>query len=284
MVHNGIEYAIMALISEAYELMKNGINLSDKEIGAVFNDWNKGRLQSYLLEITATIFKHTEPGDQDILINYIKDEAKSKSTGKWTSQEAMDLQAVATAIDTAVAMRDLSKQKDLRVKAAELYGKSIPIETDQKQFLVDLEQAMYFSMMITYAQGMEMLQKASIELNYKLNLSDCAKIWRGGCIIRAEFLEEIYQAFKKEENLPNLLADKKVVEEIKKTITGARNTAVLAINASLAIPVFTATLSYFDSLKTGRMPSNLIQAQRDYFGAHTYERIDKEGTFHTKWD
>lgn len=284
MVHNGIEYAIMALISEAYELMKSGIKLSDKEIGAVFNDWNKGRLQSYLLEITATIFKHKEPGDQDILINYIKDEAKSKSTGKWTSQEAMDLQAVATAIDTAVAMRDLSKQKELRVKAAELYGKSIPIETDQKQFLVELEQAMYFSIMITYAQGMEMLQKASIELNYKLNLSDCAKIWRGGCIIRAAFLEEIYQAFKKEENLPNLLADKKVVEEIKKTVTGARNTAVLAINASIAIPVFTATLSYFDSLKTGRMPSNLIQAQRDYFGAHTYERIDKEGTFHTKWD
>lgn len=283
MVHNGIEYALMQLIAEAYEIMKTGLKMDDASIGDTFKTWNQGRLHSYLLEITADIFQFTAPGDDKILINYIKDEAKAKGTGKWTSQESMDLQAATTCIDTAVAMRDLSKQKDWRLKAAELYPPAKALDTDAKVFLKDLENALYFATVITYAQGMEMLYKASEELNYNLNLADCAKIWRGGCIIRAAFLEDIYQAFQ-DKNLQHLLLNPAVADKIKQTEKGARNILNHAIEAQISMPVLTSALSYFDSFKTGRMPSNLIQAQRDYFGAHTYERIDKEGIFHTQWN
>ncbi len=284
MVHNGIEYALMQLIAESYDLMKNALKMPDAEIGEVFMNWNEGRLQSYLMEITAEIFKFTEKGDKDLLLNYIKDEAKAKGTGKWTSQESMDLQAVTTCIDTAVAMRDLSKQKDLRLKADELYEDVKPIKVNKEKFLADLEDAMYFSLIITYSQGMELLQKASEDLHYDLNLADCAKIWRGGCIIRAAFLEEIYQAFRDDKDLENLLLNSEVVQQVKQTVGAARRIAVQSIEAELGMPAYSSALSYFDCLKTRRMPSNLIQAQRDYFGAHTYERIDKEGIFHTQWD
>jgi 6-phosphogluconate dehydrogenase len=283
MTHNGIEYALMQMMAEAYELMKIGLQMPDEEIGNEFKKWNNGKLQSYLLEITAEIFSKKEEGDQDFLINFIKDEAKAKGTGKWTSQVSMDLQSVTTCIDAAVALRDLSKQKELRLAVDDLYKDATNIEIDKNEVLKDLEDAMYFTMAIIYTQGMELLQKASIEMNYDLNLANCAKIWRGGCIIRAAFLEDIYQAYQHNNDLENLLLDKKVSNQIKNSVNAARNIIIAAVKAGIGIPVFSSALSYFDNLKTGRMPSNLIQAQRDYFGAHTYERIDKEGVFHTKW-
>ena len=283
MVHNGIEYALMQLIAEAYELMQTGLKMTDAEIGEVFKVWNNGRLQSYLMEITSDIFQFKAPGDQKILINYIKDEAKAKGTGKWTSQEAMDLQAATTCIDTAVAMRDLSKQKQWRIAADKIYGDARAINVNRESFLKDLEGAMYFATAVIYGQGMEMLYKASEELNYHLNLADCAKIWRGGCIIRAAFLEDIYQAFQNKE-LQHLLLDAAVSAKVKSTHASARNIIAEAVTSQISLPVFSAALSYFDSFKTKRMPSNLIQAQRDYFGAHTYERTDKEGIFHTQWN
>jgi 6-phosphogluconate dehydrogenase len=273
----------MQMMAEAYELMKIGLQMPDEEIGNEFKKWNNGKLQSYLLEITAEIFSKKEEGDQDFLINFIKDEAKAKGTGKWTSQVSMDLQSVTTCIDAAVALRDLSKQKELRLAVDDLYKDATNIEIDKNEVLKDLEDAMYFTMAIIYTQGMELLQKASIEMNYDLNLANCAKIWRGGCIIRAAFLEDIYQAYQHNNDLENLLLDKKVSNQIKNSVNAARNIIIAAVKAGIGIPVFSSALSYFDNLKTGRMPSNLIQAQRDYFGAHTYERIDKEGVFHTKW-
>ncbi|MBK0381576.1 NADP-dependent phosphogluconate dehydrogenase [Pedobacter sp. SD-b] len=283
MVHNGIEYALMQMIAEAYELMKVGLAMPDKEIGAEFKKWNNGKLQSYLLEITSEIFNIKEDGDKDILLNYIKDEAKAKGTGKWTSQASMDLQSVTTCIDAAVAMRDLSKQKDLRLAVDAVYKDATKIDIDKREVLKDLEDAASFTMKVIYTQGMELMQKASQEMGYDLNLADCAKIWRGGCIIRAAFLEEIYEAYQNNADLENLLLDKKVSNQIKSTVNAARSIIIAAVKAGIGTTVFSSALSYFDNLKTGRMPSNLIQAQRDYFGAHTYERIDKEGIFHTQW-
>ncbi|MBC7654617.1 MAG: NADP-dependent phosphogluconate dehydrogenase [Oligoflexus sp.] len=283
MVHNGIEYALMQMIAEAYELMKVGLNMPDEEIGNEFKKWNNGKLQSYLLEITEQIFFLKEDGDKDVLLNYIKDEAKAKGTGKWTSQVSMDLQSVTTCIDAAVAMRDLSKQKDLRLAVDKVYSDATSIDIDKAEVLKDLEDAAAFTMKIIYTQGMELMQKASQEMNYDLNLADCAKIWRGGCIIRASFLEEIYTAYKNKPDLDNLLLDKKVSKQIKITVNAARSIIIAAVKAGIGTAVFSSALSYFDNLKSGRMPSNLIQAQRDYFGAHTYERTDKEGIFHTIW-
>lgn len=284
MVHNGIEYALMQLIAECYQFMKNGLNFPDQKIGEVFKQWDEDRLQSYLMEITAEIFTYTAPGDNAVLVNYIKDEAKAKGTGKWTSQAAMDLQAGTTCIDTAVAMRDLSKKKSMRMNATELYGKSHQTDTSENELLADLEKAMYFSMVVTYSQGMDLLQAASQDMNYDLNLAEIAKIWRGGCIIRASFLEDIYQAFQKNPDLDDLLLDTNVVKQVKDTVAGTRSVVIEAVKAEIGLPLFFSALSYFDSFKTGRMPSNLIQAQRDFFGAHTYERIDKEGVFHTQWN
>jgi len=283
MVHNGIEYALMQMIAEAYGLMKVGLNMPDEEIGNEFKKWNDGKLQSYLLEITQEIFFLKEDGDNAILLNYIKDEAKAKGTGKWTSQASMDIQAVTTCIDAAVSMRDLSKEKDLRLAADKIYSDATLIDIDKTEVLKDLEDAASFTMKIIYAQGMELMQKASKEMNYNLNLADCAKIWRGGCIIRAAFLEEIYEAYQNKPDLGNLLLDKKVSNQIKGTVNAARSIIIATVRAGIGATVFSSALSYFDNLKTGKMPSNLIQAQRDYFGAHTYERIDKEGVFHTQW-
>lgn len=283
MVHNGIEYAIMQLLAESYSFMKTGLSLSDQEIGNTFELWNNGRLFSYLIEITKDIFKFKEEGSAEYLINLIKDEARSKGTGKWTSQAAMDIQAPITAIDAAVTMRDLSKYKALRIKASEIYEGSTAVTGDKNHLLDELEQAMYFAMIITYAQGMHMLYLSSKELNYELELAEIAKIWRGGCIIRAAFLEDIYQAYKQDPELEHLLLDQNISKLVKDSVKGNRNILAEAVENGIALPAFAASLSYFDTFKSAKMPSNLIQAQRDFFGAHTYERTDKEGLFHTEW-
>ena len=282
MVHNGIEYGLMQLIAEAYEMMKKGLGLSDEKIQDTFTQWNKGRLRSFLIEITSDIFAFKESGH--LLVNDIKDEARSKGTGKWTSQVAMDLQVPLSVIDTAVSMRDLSRYKALRVKAASLYpneGNKVTQAPDE--FIKSLEAALYFSTIISYSQGMHLLSQASAEYQYSLKLDRIAQIWRGGCIIRSAFLEDIYQAFKNDASLPHLLLDKGIQKKITSLLPATRLVLSSAIQSGIALPALTSSLSYFDSFRSDRMPSNLIQAQRDYFGAHTYERIGKEGVFHTQW-
>lgn len=284
MVHNGIEYGIMQLLAETYEIMKNGLKLDNDAIQKTLAAWNAGRLQSFLMEITADIFKYKAPGTDHLLLDDIKDEARSKGTGKWTSQVAMDLQAPITVIDTAVAMRDLSKYKELRVKASELYSKDDnTINGNTDELLKALEQAFYFSMVITYAQGMFLLSNASTEFKYDLKLAEIAKIWRGGCIIRSEFLNDIYNAYTKDNKLAHLLLDSGVQQLVTAALPGTRQIISAATTAGIAAPGYAAALSYFDAFRSKRMPSNLTQAQRDFFGAHTYELIGKEGTFHTQW-
>lgn len=286
MVHNGIEYALMQLIAETYEILKNGLHLNNNAIQKVFDQWNKGRLQSYLIEITAEIFAFKKIGEDHLLLDDIKDEAKSKGTAKWTSQVAMDLTLPITVIDTAVSMRDLSKYKSLRTQAAAMYGATPkePLTNKPNEYLVALEQAFYFSMAITYSQGMQLLYKASETYNYKLELDQIAKIWRGGCIIRSAFLEDIYSAFQSNAKLEHLLLDKSVQSKLKNSLPGIRKVVSDAAKNGLALPAYAASLSYFDAFRSETMPANLIQAQRDFFGAHTYELIGKEGVFHTEWN
>lgn len=284
MVHNGIEYGIMELLAETYEIMQNGLKLDNDTIHKTLAEWNAGRLQSFLMEITADIFAYKEPGSDHLLLDDIKDEARSKGTGKWTSQIAMDLQAPITVIDTAVSMRDLSKYKDLRVQASEIYKKDdTTMAGDAAGLLKALEEAFYFSMAVTYAQGMFQLSLASAEFKYELKLAEIAKIWRGGCIIRSLFLNDIYNAYKKDNNLPHLLLDSEVGQVINSVVPGARQIVSAAAAAGIGAPGYAAALSYFDAFRSARMPSNLTQAQRDYFGAHTYELVGKEGKFHTQW-
>ncbi|WP_121808526.1 NADP-dependent phosphogluconate dehydrogenase [Mucilaginibacter kameinonensis] len=283
MVHNGIEYGIMQVIAETYEILKKGLKASNEEIGDLFAKWNEGRLQSFLLDITKDIFKYKAPGTDHLLLDDIKDEAKAKGTGKWTSQVAMDLVTPIPTIDTSVSMRDLSKYKSLREQASTVYNDPIELNGSKEELLVALEQAFYFTSILTYAQGMHLLTKASEEFNYDLHLGEIAKIWRGGCIIRSEFLNDIYNAYNKDKALPHLLLDSDVASLVKETLPGIRKVLSATIAAGVATPGYASALSYFDAFRSERMPSNLTQAQRDYFGAHTYELIGKEGVFHTQW-
>jgi 6-phosphogluconate dehydrogenase len=286
MVHNGIEYALMQLIAETYGILKNGLRMDNHSIHNVFKNWNDGRLQSFLLEITSDIFAFKNPDTQHLLLDDIKDEAKAKGTGKWTSQYAMDLQLPIPAIDVAVSMRDLSKYKSLRTQLASAFpnkNAQYLLAENQSEYLVQLEQAFYFSMITIYAQGMHMLYRASEEYKYDLQLDQIAKIWRGGCIIRSMFLEDIFAAFQKKNKLDHLFLDKKIQSEINNNMEAARSVVTGAMANGFSVPVFSASLNYFDAMRTGRMTTNLIQAQRDYFGAHTYELVGKEGVFHTHW-
>ncbi|MCK9450469.1 MAG: NADP-dependent phosphogluconate dehydrogenase [Bacteroidales bacterium] len=286
MVHNGIEYALMQLISETYEILKNGLKLKDSEIHNIFEQWNEGRLKSYLLEITRDIFAYKEKGAQHLLLNDIKDEAKSKGTGKWTSQVAMDLNLPIPIIDIAVSMRDLSKYKDLRTKASQIYeNQKDVIDNDfSEKYIESLEAAFYFAMVSAYAQGMHLLYRANEAYNYELNLGLVAKIWRGGCIIRSEFLENIFEAYKKDAKLKHLYIDHAIHENLVKSIPGIRTVVSDAARYGIAVPAFAVSLGYFDNFRNENMPANLIQAQRDYFGSHTYELKGKEGVFHTEWE
>lgn len=286
MVHNGIEYGLMQLITETYEFLKKGLKLNNAEIQKVFAQWNEGRLKSFLIQITKDIFNFKNAGADYLLIDDIKDEARSKGTGKWTSQVAMDLELPATVIDTAVSMRDLSKYKLLRVQLSASFGDdkidfNVP---DRDEYLVSLEQAFYFAMITTYSQGMHLLSKASAEYKYELDLAEIAKIWRGGCIIRSAFLDDIFKAFSKDESLAHLLLDAEVQSLVNETLPGIRYVVSGAVTAGLAMPAYAAAISYFDTIRSGNMPANLIQAQRDYFGAHTYELRGQEGFFHTEWN
>jgi len=284
MVHNGIEYSMMQILAETYDLLKNGLGYNNEQIYALFDKWNNGRLKSFLLEVTKDIFKVKDEKSGGMLIDMIKDEAKSKGTGKWTTQVSVDLQLPIPTINEAVSTRDLSKFKALRVALAEaLPHQAIEIE-DKAAFEVQLEQALYFAMITSYAQGLHLLEQASLEFKYELNLKEISQIWRGGCIIRAELLQDIYQAYTKQPKLPHLYSDESIQSQLKDILPGTRAVVIAAIGSGIAIPCYASALTYYDSFRTANSPLNLTQAQRDFFGAHTFERIDEAGIFHADWN
>lgn len=284
MVHNGIEYGMMQLTSEFYDLLKLGGGLSNKRLHEIFDEWNQGRLQSFLVEITAAIFKQEDPLGEGELVDKILDKAKQKGTGKWTSQNAMDLGIPIPTIDIAVSMRELSALKEDRIQAEKLYGNPKPEPFTGGDLESLAEEALYFSFIITYAQGMHQLAEASKEYGYGLDLSTIARIWRAGCIIRAALLEDITKAFKENGELSNLLLDPQFSTELKATQQAARRLLGYAAANGIPMPGLANSLTYFDAYTTARLPLNLIQAQRDHFGSHTYERTDREGIFHTEWE
>ena len=285
MVHNGIEYGVMQLIAECYDIMKRGLGLENERIQQVFAEWNSAELSSFLMEITADIFAQPDDKSDGMLIDAILDSAKQKGTGKWASQDAMDLKVPLHTIDMAVAMRDMSSYKEERISAEKmLSGPDAAFEGNAVEFVSKLRDAMYFSMVATYAQGMELLRSASEEYKYNLNFEDIATIWRGGCIIRAELLNDITAAYRENSTLPNLMVDPDLAQKLMDRQASLRS--VVSKTAALGIPApgLMTALGYFDSYRSGHLPANLIQAQRDNFGSHTYERIDAEGTFHTQWN
>ncbi len=284
MVHNGIEYGLMQLTSEIYDILKKAGGLNNDELHQLFGHWNRGRLQSFLVEISSDIFSRKEEGDTESLIDLILDKAKQKGTGKWTSQNAMDLGIPVPTIDVSVSMREISALKDDRIAAEKRYPKKKPATIDKEKLSQLAEQAMYFAFIVTYSQGMHQLSEASKEYGYQLNLTTIAKIWRAGCIIRAALLEDIAHAYQEEEALENLLLSSSFEDKVKSTVGSARELITYAVNNGIPLPGLSNCLTYFDAYTSGRLPLNLIQAQRDYFGSHTYERLDKEGSFHTEWE
>jgi len=284
MVHNGIEYGVMQLIAEAYDLMKNALDLSAQEMGEIFGKWNDGDLGSYLVEITADILGKMDEETDKAIVDLILDKAGQKGTGKWTSQDALNVGVPTPTINAAVEARIISSFKDERVAASEvLSGPQKKFEGPKNEFINRLHDALYASIITSYAQGMVLLRWASQEYEYNLDLSDIARIWRGGCIIRSKLLQPKREAFSEEPDLPNLLITPYFRQLVGKLQENWRLTVQTANGLGIPCLAMSASLAYFDSYRRGRLPANLIQAQRDYFGAHTYERVDKEGVFHTEW-
>ncbi len=285
MVHNGIEYAIMQLISEAYDLLRKGAKLNNDELYEVFRKWNEGEMNSFLIEITRDIFREKDTLSKAYLVDSILDKAGAKGTGKWTSEQGMEIGTSIPTIDIAVTSRILSAYKEERMVASELYGeKSVEAVTDKELFIKEVGEALYVSTVISYAQGLALLVNASEEYKFEIPLKDVVKIWRGGCIIRSVLLETFYQAYSKRPELTNILLDETIVDIVKSKLGSLRKTAAYAASNGIPSLGLQTALGYFDAYTTSSLPVNLIQAQRDYFGAHTYQRIDREGIFHTSWD
>jgi 6-phosphogluconate dehydrogenase len=284
MVHNGIEYAVMQLLAETYDLMKRGLGLSDDALRDVYDTWSQGELNAYLIEITSRIFSKVDESTGKRLIDEILDVARQKGTGMWTSQSAMELQVPIPTIDLAVAMRDLSVFEKQRETASEIFKRPIPaFAGDRKTFLDQLGHALNPAMIIVYAQGMAVLAAASDKYDYHLDLEAVARIWRGGCIIRAALLEDIRMAYRTQPGLSSLILAPELARKIMANEEDLRRVACAAIEMGLPAPCFMTALAYFDGYRSAWLPANLIQAQRDFFGAHSYERIDVKGTFHTDW-
>jgi 6-phosphogluconate dehydrogenase len=284
MVHNGIEYGDMQLICEAYFLLQRLAGLSNDELYEVFAEWNRGELDSYLIEITRDIFSVRDPESGDWLVDCILDRAGAKGTGKWMSQLALDLGVPSTLVTEAVFARCLSAMKDARVRASKaLTGPSDKFAGDRRQFVEQVRQALYASKIASYAQGFVQLRAAAAEHRWPLNFGSIALLWRGGCIIRAQFLERIKEAFDAEPDLENLLLAPYFREAVTRAQPAWRHVVATAVKLGLPVPAFTTALTYYDGYRETRLPANLLQAQRDYFGAHTYERTDKAGSFHTDW-
>ncbi|HGF7902458.1 TPA: NADP-dependent phosphogluconate dehydrogenase [Enterococcus faecium] len=286
MVHNGIEYGDMQLIAESYDLMKNILNLSVEEMADIFKEWNQGELDSYLIEITADILtRKDDEGTGKPVVDVILDAAGNKGTGKWTSQSALDLGVPLPLITESVFARYISAYKEERVQASKILSRTNDFEFtgDKKELVEKIREALYFSKIMSYAQGFAQLRVASKEFDWDLPFGEIAKIWRAGCIIRARFLQKITDAYDKNPEIENLLLDDYFVEITKKYQQSVRDVVALAVQAGVPVPTFSSAIAYFDSYRAERLPANIIQAQRDYFGAHTYERVDKEGIFHYSW-
>lgn len=284
MVHNGIEYGMMQLLAESYDLLKQLGNLSNADLHRTYQDWNEGRLQSFLVEITASIFGQADEFGKGDLIDNILDKAKQKGTGKWTSQNAMDHGIPVPTIDAAVTMREISALKSERVAAADILKTDHqPATFDQTALVQKMGEALEFAFIISYAQGLSLLAEVSEEKNYELNMEAIARIWRGGCIIRAALLEDIRKAYDLDPKLRNLLVSPVFKDRLLQTQASLRYIIKAAIDAGIPTLTFSSALAYFDAYRTARLPLNLVQAQRDHFGSHTYERTDREGVFHTEW-
>ena len=285
MVHNGIEYGVMQLLAETYDLMKRGWGMNDDELCEVYASWNKSELNGYLVEITSHIFSKQDEKTGKRLIDEILNVAKQTGTGMWTSQSAMELQLPIPTIDLAVAMRDLSVFTKEREQASALYQRSLQgLTGDRAQFLTQLGRALFAGMVVIYAQGMALLAVASAKYKYDLDLEAVARIWRGGCIIRAALLEDICAAFHARRDLPNLLLDLNLSRKVMEHQEDLRQVVNQAVASGVPAPALMVSLSYLDAYRSAWQPANLIQAQRDYFGSHTYERIDAKGSFHTEWE
>ncbi|MCB2357463.1 NADP-dependent phosphogluconate dehydrogenase [Clostridium estertheticum] len=284
MVHNGIEYGDMQLICEAYALLKGVAGLTNDEIHDVFEQWNKGELNSYLIEITSEIFVQKDNETGEYMVDIILDKAGQKGTGKWTSQSALDLAVPIPSITEAVFARCMSSLKDERIYASGLLkGPDVKFKGDKKDFIEAVRRALYTSKICSYAQGFALMRVASKEYNWDLKYGKIAKIFRGGCIIRAQFLNKINEAYENDENLNNLMLDSYFNNIINSYQKDLRYVISTAVNLGVPVPSFSSALTYYDSYRSAKLPANLLQAQRDYFGAHTFERVDKEGTFHHEW-
>jgi len=295
MIHNGIEYGDMQLIAESYDVMRTALGMSAEEIASVFADWNTRALASYLIEVTADVLRYIDTDTGQPLVDLVLDAAEQKGTGRWTIESALELASPVPTIDAAVTARNLSALRSLRVQASEiLLGPTPPGGAQQAasvlggpdgpdRALAALEDALYFSKISSYAQGMALLKAASAAYNWNLNLSEIARIWTGGCIIRAAFLADIMRAYRENPELVNLLLDPQIAQQSDQTVGGARRAIVAARSWGIPLPGTSSALDYFDTLRQPKLPANLIQAQRDYFGAHTYQRSDREGVFHTAW-
>jgi len=285
MVHNGIEYGDMQLICEAYAILSSVLGLTTEELADIFAEWNRGDLDSYLIDITAQIFRKIDPETGKPMVDVILDKAGQKGTGIWTLQSAIQQSVVISTINAAVEARVISSRKEERVAASKILPqpKVEKFSGDREPMITAVRDALYASKIVSYAQGMELLGAASKQFNWNLNFGDIATIWRGGCIIRAKFLNRIVEAYQRDPGLHNLLLDSYFTDIIAKTQHNWRIAVSSAVSHGVAVPAFSASLGYFDSYRQARLPANLLQAQRDFFGAHTYERVDKPGVFHTEW-
>ncbi len=284
MVHNGIEYSIMELICECYDVLKHVAGLTNEEFFTVFDNWNKGDLQSFLVEITSYIFLQKDEETGQHVVDQILDKAGAKGTGKWTSQDALNIAVPIPSIDSAVTMRNISSLKTQRIEAAKLYSKQVaPQTTDKQAWINNVHDALLFGILMSYTQGLAMLQVASKELNMDIPIRKVVNVWKGGCIIRSSLLALFDNVFEDDQDLPNLLLHPSIATLIQRSQQGAREVIVEAVTRGIPVGGLMASLNYFDAYTTERLPTNLLQAQRDFFGAHTYERSDKPGIFHTLW-
>jgi 6-phosphogluconate dehydrogenase len=286
MIHNGIEYGDMQLIAETYDIMRNALDMSAPEIGAVFAKWNEGKLRSFLVEITAKVLDHIDPLTDTPLVDVIADQAAQKGTGRWTSQNSYELGTPIPIIDAAVSARSLSSFKDARAEASKVLKGPDPKDAevrDRNKTIDALEDALYVAKIASYAQGMNLLRTASVTYDWDLNLSELARIWKAGCIIRADLLDPIMKSFNEDPGLGNLMLSPYFADEVNASMPALRTVLQAAVSFGIPVPAMSAALNYFDTIRQTELPANLIQGLRDFFGAHTYERTDREGTFHTEW-
>jgi len=288
MIHNGVEYGDMQLIGEVYDIMKNVLKISNDEMAEIFSDWNKGELESYLIEITGKILsKKDDLTGKGHVVDYVLDKTGMKGTGRWTIQEAAERSVAAPTMAASLDARYISARKDERVKASsvlkgpDMTEAEIPVH--KAQLIEDLKAALYCSKVCSYAQGLGIIKGCSDDMNWNVNLSECARLWKGGCIIRAALLQKIQDALARDVNLPNLIMDPVIAGELNERAAAWRRVIVTAVGYGVPTPALSGSLNYFDSFRQANLPANLVQSQRDFFGGHTYERIDREGVFHTAW-